>query len=225
MRSAAKRTGWFIVTLLLTWTVAACSSSNEGSTAQPTHSDHEASAAPSLPSYSVSPSPESPSATPLPSSSASASPSKDPQPSKDDSGGHGGSGKHEDDDDDDHSPTASEKPSASPKPPKASVSVAPTATPSPSPSASGSVEQGTVTVEIKDFAFSPSEITVARGGKVKFINRDDVKHSAVADSGAFDTGMLGLGESNTVTIDDEGTFTYYCNPHTGMTGKITVTSS
>ncbi|WP_164472688.1 plastocyanin/azurin family copper-binding protein [Cohnella candidum] len=80
-------------------------------------------------------------------------------------------------------------------------------------------------MEIKSFAFHPSDIEIHVGDKIKFVNRDDVEHSAVADDGSFDTGMLGKDEEKTVTFDKAGTFTYYCNPHTGMTGKIVVKES
>lgn len=82
----------------------------------------------------------------------------------------------------------------------------------------------TVTVEIINFEFTPAEIEVTLGSKVKFINYDDVEHSAVADDGQFDTGMLAKDESMTVTFNEAGTFSYHCNPHTAMTGKIIVKS-
>lgn len=82
----------------------------------------------------------------------------------------------------------------------------------------------TVVVEIVNFAFSPAELTIAPGTKVKFVNRDQVEHSAVADDGSFDTGMLGQDEEKEIAFEAEGTFGYYCNPHTGMKGKIVVKS-
>ncbi|WP_219641594.1 cupredoxin family copper-binding protein [Cohnella sp. CFH 77786] len=80
----------------------------------------------------------------------------------------------------------------------------------------------TVTVEIKDFAFAPGDIEISPGDKVTFVNRDQVKHSAVADDGSFDTGLLGQDESKTVTFEKEGTFSYSCGPHPAMIGKIIV---
>jgi plastocyanin len=79
-----------------------------------------------------------------------------------------------------------------------------------------------VKIEIKDFAFSPSEVEVKPGTRVTFINRDKVKHTATADGGEFDTGLLEQDKSKTVTFDKEGTFTFYCSPHPNMTGKIVV---
>lgn len=122
-------------------------------------------------------------------------------------------------------PSASAKPSAEPsEKPSEEPSKEPSAEPSKEPSAEPTHEdhQETVVVEIKDFAYSPSEITIHKGTTVKFINRDKVKHTATADGGEFDTGLLGKDVSGEVKFDDVGTFTYYCAPHPGMTAKIVV---
>ncbi|MFD0670230.1 cupredoxin family copper-binding protein [Cohnella sp. GCM10027633] len=78
-------------------------------------------------------------------------------------------------------------------------------------------------MEIKGFAFSPGELTIKKGTTVVFINRDKVKHTATADGGAFDTGLLGKDESAKVEFKDEGTFSYYCAPHPDMKATIIVT--
>lgn len=77
-------------------------------------------------------------------------------------------------------------------------------------------------MEIKDFAFSPAEITVAPGTIVEFVNRDKVKHTATADGGSFDTGLLGKNESKTFVFSKVGTFSYFCSPHPDMKGTIIV---
>ncbi|WP_161793411.1 anti-sigma factor domain-containing protein [Cohnella kolymensis] len=117
-------------------------------------------------------------------------------------------------------PSESAKPSVKPSP---SPSKAPepsdsksSSTPSPTPDDKPKTE---FVVEIKDFAFSPANLTVPKGSTVKFINRDKVKHSAVADGGEFDTGLLALDDSASVKFNDEGTFSYYCGPHQNMTAK------
>jgi plastocyanin len=111
---------------------------------------------------------------------------------------------------------------SSPKPsPKPSES-----TPSPEPSKESAKEtkaaDQAVIVEIKDFAFSPDKVTIRKGSTVTFINRDKIKHTATADGGEFDTGLLGKDVSGKVKFDETGTFTYYCSPHPGMTGTIVV---
>lgn len=77
-------------------------------------------------------------------------------------------------------------------------------------------------VEIVEFAFSPSKLTIKAGDSVKFINKDAVSHSATADDKSFDTGMLGQDKGKEVTFSEEGEFSYYCLPHPGMKGTITV---
>lgn len=78
-------------------------------------------------------------------------------------------------------------------------------------------------MEIKDFAFQTEKLTIKRGTTVVFTNRDKVKHTATADDGSFDTGLIAQDESAKVKFDEAGTFTYYCKPHPNMTATIVVT--
>ncbi|MFC5403657.1 plastocyanin/azurin family copper-binding protein [Cohnella soli] len=123
----------------------------------------------------------------------------------------------------------SAKPSSSPKPvskpssePSASTAAGIGAKPAESAQASAEASEKVVIVEIKDFAFSPSEVTVRKGATVKFINRDDVKHTATSNDGIFDTGLLGKDVAEEVKFDKTGEYAYYCTPHPGMTGTIKV---
>jgi plastocyanin len=89
-------------------------------------------------------------------------------------------------------------------------------------SASGATG-GTQAVKIADFAFSPANLTVAKGTTVDFTNDDETSHTATAKgSGAFDTGTIKPGQSAEVTLDQTGTFAYYCAFHPFMKGTITV---
>lgn len=89
---------------------------------------------------------------------------------------------------------------------------------------SGTVVQGTeVNVEIKDFAFSPSTITVKVGTKVTWTNQDSVAHTATSVGGTtFDTGLLNQGQSGSFTFDKVGTYDYICTPHPRMQAKVIV---
>jgi plastocyanin len=78
------------------------------------------------------------------------------------------------------------------------------------------------TVEITNFAFSPDKLEISQGDIVTFINKDEVKHSATADNGQFDTELLAQDESKKVTFSDAGEFGYYCIPHPGMRASIVV---
>jgi plastocyanin len=82
----------------------------------------------------------------------------------------------------------------------------------------------TVTVNIKDFAFHPSHITVAPGTTVKWVNKDKAPHTATATQprGAFDSGTLKRGQSHSHKFMHPGTYKYYCKIHPNMKGTVTV---
>jgi predicted lipoprotein with Yx(FWY)xxD motif len=78
-------------------------------------------------------------------------------------------------------------------------------------------------IDIKQFSFGTEPLTVEAGSKIVFTNFDDMKHNAVALGGAFETPLLAKGESYTITLDEAGTYNYFCEPHKQfMTGQIIV---
>ncbi|MCD9020969.1 plastocyanin/azurin family copper-binding protein [Cohnella silvisoli] len=80
-----------------------------------------------------------------------------------------------------------------------------------------------VIIEMKDYSFTPTELTVKAGTTIEFINRDDMKHNAVAVDGSFKIDLLDKGQSATIKLDKLGTYEYYCEPHKNfMKGKIIV---
>lgn len=86
-----------------------------------------------------------------------------------------------------------------------------------------SVASGTeATVEIRDFAFSPADLTVRAGTKVTWVNRDAAPHDATADDKGWRTELLGKGKSATVTFDTPGAYTYHCSVHPYMKAVVTV---
>lgn len=95
----------------------------------------------------------------------------------------------------------------------------PTEEPSDDPSATDEVA-----VPIQGFRFLPAEVTVTVGTTITWTNMDSAPHSATADDGSWDTGVLGQGESGSVTFDTPGTYTYYCAVHPNMTATVIVTS-
>lgn len=86
---------------------------------------------------------------------------------------------------------------------------------------SGATSSATKKVSIRDFAFHPGTLTVAKGTQVTFSNVDGAPHTAT-DKGAFDTGRIKAGKSKRVTFTQKGTFAYHCKIHTYMKGKIVV---
>ena len=77
-------------------------------------------------------------------------------------------------------------------------------------------------VTIQNFTYSPETLTVKVGDTVTWTNQDSAGHSATADDGSFDTGVLAKGQSGSVTFDKAGTYTYYCSVHPRMKGTIIV---
>jgi plastocyanin len=74
-------------------------------------------------------------------------------------------------------------------------------------------------VSISGFSFG-GPIQVSAGQTIRFSNLDGASHTAT--SGAFDTGVIGGGQSAEIVIDTPGTYTYFCDFHGSMTGTITV---
>lgn len=77
-------------------------------------------------------------------------------------------------------------------------------------------------VDIVNFAYSPKTVTIKAGGQVTWTNKDAVAHTATADDGSFGTGLLAQGDSESVTFDKAGTYTYYCKPHPNMKATVVV---
>ena len=84
-------------------------------------------------------------------------------------------------------------------------------------------KQATRTVVIQGFSFKPAHITVKRGTRVTWINKDMTKHTATASNGAFDSGVLRSGQSYSHTFKTAGrTNKYHCEIHHSMRGSVTV---
>jgi amicyanin len=77
-------------------------------------------------------------------------------------------------------------------------------------------------VTIADFTFSPSSISVDVGDTVTWNNNGPTPHSATANDGSFDTGILRKGQSGSHTFDQAGTYSYVCTPHPFMKGTVVV---
>lgn len=81
---------------------------------------------------------------------------------------------------------------------------------------------GANAVVIRNFAFVPPKLTVAKGTKLKVTNADGTTHTLTARNGSFTTGDLDSGKSKTIALNQSGTFSYYCKIHNYMTGTLVV---
>jgi plastocyanin len=88
--------------------------------------------------------------------------------------------------------------------------------------AGGSTASGTATVDIKNFAFSPANLTVAKGTKVTWKFEDSAAHTVKADDGSFTSPALANGKTYSYTFTKTGTFKYICSIHQYMTATVTV---
>lgn len=80
-------------------------------------------------------------------------------------------------------------------------------------------------VEIEDFAYNPDPVTIEEGGKVIWLNKDSVAHTATAEDGSFDTGTIEEGKLKSETFKEPGTYAYVCSIHPQMHGTIEVVPS
>jgi plastocyanin/uncharacterized membrane protein YozB (DUF420 family) len=92
---------------------------------------------------------------------------------------------------------------------------------------SGQVTGAEVIINMIDFEYSLPTLTVPEGTSVRFINKGQAKHSATADDGRFDSGLLSTGGEFTINFEEAGFVPYFCILHgtkgnTGMSGSVTV---
>jgi plastocyanin len=93
-----------------------------------------------------------------------------------------------------------------------------------SPKAPGGTGATGSTITIKDFAFSPTPLTVTPGQEVTVTNKDSATHTITSGDGtSFDSKDLGTNASFTFKAPTRpGTYTYLCNIHQYMKGSLQV---
>ncbi|MCE9585783.1 cupredoxin domain-containing protein [Candidatus Uhrbacteria bacterium] len=112
------------------------------------------------------------------------------------------------------SPSAVET-TPTPVAPKPATATAPKPTPKP--------VTKTITVEIKDNAFSPQMIAVNAGDTVVWKNVGKGTHTVHSSSGVlWDSGSLLSGATYRRTFSATGKYDYYCANHSGMSGSVIV---
>ena len=86
------------------------------------------------------------------------------------------------------------------------------------------VTQGTTQepVQIRDFAFTPGNLQVPTGATISWTNYDSAPHSATAEDGTWDTGLLDKNQRTSVTFDTPGDYAYYCTVHPDMKARLQV---
>ena len=79
-----------------------------------------------------------------------------------------------------------------------------------------------VQVSIDNFNFTPPVVTVPAGGRVVWVNHDDVPHTVTADGKEFTSAALDTDEQYSRVFAAKGEYDYYCAVHPHMTGKVIV---
>jgi len=82
--------------------------------------------------------------------------------------------------------------------------------------------------EETDNCFVPSTVVITAGGTVTWENTDTAAHTASSGTaaggpdGVFDSSLIMAGGSYSKTLDDEGTYPYFCMVHPWMQGTVIV---
>ncbi len=87
-------------------------------------------------------------------------------------------------------------------------------------SVAGARKQRTKTVVIENFSFKPAHITIKRGTRVRWINKDTAPHTATGRW--FDSGRLDKGQSYSHTFKSVDKKRYLCRIHPHMRGSIVI---
>jgi plastocyanin len=77
-------------------------------------------------------------------------------------------------------------------------------------------------VEIRNFAFSPSDLTVRAGETVVWTNRDEALHTVTAADGTFDSSAFARDETFRFAPARPGAHPYTCRIHPFMQGTLRV---
>ena len=81
------------------------------------------------------------------------------------------------------------------------------------------------TINIRNMIFTPSQITIAKGGTVTWTNNDTTTHTVVDDlsnAGGPNSGNIPPGGTYSFTFNKTGSFQYHCTIHPSMRGTIVV---
>ena len=78
------------------------------------------------------------------------------------------------------------------------------------------------TVTVHNFKFTPSKVTIKKGGKVKWVFKKDPAPHNVKGSGGIKSKKSIKTGTYTKTFKKKGTFKYVCTFHAQMKGTVVV---
>jgi plastocyanin len=85
-----------------------------------------------------------------------------------------------------------------------------------------SLTRRTHVVTIEGMRFNPEELTVRRGDRVVWVNKDLFPHTSTAAARAFDSQSIPPAASWTFVAGKTGSYAYGCAFHPAMTGRLIV---
>ena len=80
----------------------------------------------------------------------------------------------------------------------------------------------THTITIENMRFNPEALSVRRGDRIVWINKDLFPHTATAKAKEFDSGSIAAEGSWVFVTNEPGEYAYVCTFHPTMAGMITV---
>ncbi len=86
----------------------------------------------------------------------------------------------------------------------------------------GGTAPRTHVITIENVQFNPQELTVQRGDRIVWVNKDLFPHTATANGKSFDSGNIAPNASWTYIVRKPGEYSYACTFHPTMKGKLTV---
>ncbi|WP_374729117.1 cupredoxin domain-containing protein [Caballeronia ptereochthonis] len=90
------------------------------------------------------------------------------------------------------------------------------------PGLPGEARAATFVVVIEQMRFEPPALTVARGDRVVWINKDLFPHTATADAKAFDSRAIAPDASWSYVAREAGHYAYSCTLHPTMHAVLNV---
>lgn len=111
---------------------------------------------------------------------------------------------------------------SSPTPPPS-----PSPAPAPAPGGPSAGPSSSVTIPVGASvlgrgAFNPSDVTVAVGTTVTWLNTDTVAHTSTSDAVGWNSNTIAPGGQFSNAFPTAGTFSYHCAIHPGMVGTVVV---
>ncbi|MCA9346585.1 cupredoxin domain-containing protein [Candidatus Saccharibacteria bacterium] len=90
--------------------------------------------------------------------------------------------------------------------------------------ASSEILVGSVSISIRNFAYSREKITIKKGSTITWANEDSMAHTvtSTSSSDSFDSGTLEKGQTFSKTFNSVGTFDYFCSFHSSMKAEVVV---